>query len=453
MRSKLEKFLKSALAFALILVLIGTMLPFSPINNVKAASQVKITYHGQGGKYNGLASYSEYVNIGSPTTIKKNFTYSGYTFLGWSTSSTQSNISFRGGETISFTKNTDLYAVWKKNPSTFTVKYYPDPGNTNVYSTQTVTIGSTVTISSSTSGISKTGYKLTGWSKNKNSTSNFSVGAKVSSSSLSTTANTTVVLYGVWSCQHTSTAVREKQPTCTATGYKETYCTRCGKTISKTTYPINSGNHNWIVAGGGDQTGHLVYCVNCHKTQLYPHNWAVKTDKAGHHWKECVSDGCPHAWKDGTYDECRNYISDWNYYVDRKTYASKGCNLYIREGTCPICGTYVVEYGYATFTETDSHTIVKTIKALVTTAKFIVKYTPAGANNVVTLVCTCHTLWKIISSGVDVIQSIQSTNYETLSAVDLSWINRVEPISRSEGEYTSAQNYFRNQKNMKAAYK
>lgn len=452
MRSKYKMFLKSAPFCALIFVLLGAMFLFAPVNKAKASSQIKITYHGQGGTYKGKSNSTEYVNIAYPTVINKGFTYSGYTFLGWSTSSTQSTIAYRGGETVSFTKNIDLYAVWRKNPTTFTIKYYPDPGNTHVCTTQTVTIGSTVTISSSTSGVSKSGYKLAGWRFAKSSSMNFAVGVRVSSNALSTKANTTVELYGVWTCTHTSTAVREKQATCAEEGYKETYCTKCGVTVSKTTYPKNTGNHNWVVAGAGDDNGHLAYCLNCHKSQIQPHHFEVKTDLDGHHWKECVSDGCPHVWEDGTFDACRNHVNDWTYFVDRETYAEKGTVLYIRTGICPYCNTLVTEYGFAGFVSANPQTALKTINALIGAGKFIVKYTPLGKNPVVITCCTAHTLFKVISSGVSAIDSITDSKYEVIPGVDVSWLSRVKVIFSYEGEYETAKVLFKKPQNVYASY-
>lgn len=74
-------------------------------------------------------------------------TRTGYTFLGWSTSSTATSASYAGGSSITVTTagTTTLYAVWKIN--TYTISYNAN-GGTGAPSSQTKTYGVTITLSS-----------------------------------------------------------------------------------------------------------------------------------------------------------------------------------------------------------------------------------------------------------------------------------------------------------------
>lgn len=70
-----------------------------------------LSYNANGGNgapasQNGAKSYT--VSSAQPTR-------SGYTFLGWSKSSSATSASYVGGDVIALTADTTLYAVWKKN--------------------------------------------------------------------------------------------------------------------------------------------------------------------------------------------------------------------------------------------------------------------------------------------------------------------------------------------------
>ncbi len=70
-----------------------------------------LSYNANGGSgapasQSGAASYT--VSSAQPTR-------SGYTFLGWSKSSTATSASYKAGDSITLTANITLYAVWQKN--------------------------------------------------------------------------------------------------------------------------------------------------------------------------------------------------------------------------------------------------------------------------------------------------------------------------------------------------
>ena len=65
--------------------------------------------------YNATTSYKFTLSTTKPTRT-------GYTFLGWSTSSSATSASYAAGGTITLSSSDTLYAVWRVN--TFTVNYY-----------------------------------------------------------------------------------------------------------------------------------------------------------------------------------------------------------------------------------------------------------------------------------------------------------------------------------------
>ena len=115
-------------------------------------------------------------------------TRTGYTFLGWSTSSTATSATYSAGGTFTTNANTTLYAVW--SPNTYTISYSAN-GGSGAPSSQTKTHGVTLTLSSTKP--TRTGYTFLGWSTSSTATSaSYSAGG-----SFTTNANTT--LYAVWS--------------------------------------------------------------------------------------------------------------------------------------------------------------------------------------------------------------------------------------------------------------
>lgn len=81
-----------------------------------------LTYNANGGS----GAPSSVSNVTSTTISSIIPTRSGYDFLGWSTSSTTTSVSYVAGNTISLSSNTTLYAVWRKF---YTVTYYANGGS------------------------------------------------------------------------------------------------------------------------------------------------------------------------------------------------------------------------------------------------------------------------------------------------------------------------------------
>ena len=153
-----------------------------------AAPTYTITYDANGGS-NPPASQTK--------THGKNLTLSttkpirsGYTFLGWSTSSTATAAAYSAGSTYVTNNNVTLYAVWQKNAApTYTITYDAN-GGSNPPASQTKTHGKNLTLS--TTKPIRSGYTFLGWS-----TSSTATAAAYSAGSTYVT-NNNVTLYAVW---------------------------------------------------------------------------------------------------------------------------------------------------------------------------------------------------------------------------------------------------------------
>ena len=114
-------------------------------------------------------------------------TRTGYSFLGWSTSSTATSATYSAGGSYTANAAATLYAVWKAN--TYTIKYNAN-GGSGAPGNQTKTYGQALTLSSTKPARSK--YNFLGWSTSASATkATYSAGG-------SYTANAAATLYAVW---------------------------------------------------------------------------------------------------------------------------------------------------------------------------------------------------------------------------------------------------------------
>ncbi len=117
----------------------------------------------------------------------------GYTFLGWSKSSSATSATHEPGDSISLTEHTTLYAVWKAN--TYSVKYNANSGSgTMANSSHTYDVSKALT----SNAFTRSGYTFLGWSTNSSATTaTYTNGQSVKN--LTSTNGDTVNLYAVWS--------------------------------------------------------------------------------------------------------------------------------------------------------------------------------------------------------------------------------------------------------------
>ena len=146
----------------------------------------KITFNANGGSGSPSSQtkwYGESLTLSSTKPTK-----TGYTFKGWSTSSSATSATWSAGGKYTRNESSTLYAVWQAN--TYTIKYNAN-GGSGAPSNQTKTHNKTLILSSTKP--TRTNYNFEGWSTSSTATS-----AKYPAGG-SYTDNKAATLYAVWS--------------------------------------------------------------------------------------------------------------------------------------------------------------------------------------------------------------------------------------------------------------
>ena len=150
----------------------------------------KITFNANGGSGSPSSQtkwYGESLTLSSTKPTK-----TGYTFKGWSTSSSATSATWSAGGTYTRNESNTLYAVWQAN--TYTIKYNAN-GGSGAPSNQTKTHNKTLILSSTKP--TRTNYNFEGWSTSSTATS-----AKYPAGG-SYTDNKAATLYAVWTLAYT----------------------------------------------------------------------------------------------------------------------------------------------------------------------------------------------------------------------------------------------------------
>ena len=156
-----------------------------------------VSYNANGGS--GAPSSQTKTHGVSLTLSSTKPTRSGYTFLGWSTSSTATSPTYYAGGSYTTNASTTLYAVWSKNAATtYTVSFNAN-GGSGAPSSVTKTNG--VTLYLPTTEPYRSNYEFLGWSTSSTATSP----TYYSGGSFTRNANTT--LYAVWEYSPTTYTV------------------------------------------------------------------------------------------------------------------------------------------------------------------------------------------------------------------------------------------------------
>ena len=135
-------------------------------------------------------------------------TRTGYSFLGWSTSSSATSATYSAGGNYTSNSAATLYAVWKAN--TYVVKYNAN-GGSGAPGNQTKTYGKTLTLSSTKP--TRTNYNFKGWGTSASATTvSYAAGG-------SYTANAAITLYAVWQLAYTKPRITNVTSTrCNSSG-------------------------------------------------------------------------------------------------------------------------------------------------------------------------------------------------------------------------------------------
>lgn len=150
---------------------------------------ITLSYNANGGTgapssqsatvYNATTSNTFTVSSTKPTRT-------GYTFLGWNTSSSATSASYSEGDSITLSANGTLYAVWRLN--VFTVTYNAN-GGSGAPSAQTKTYGTDLKLASTVP--TRKYYTFKGWATSSSGSVVYSAGGTYKN-------NANITLYAVW---------------------------------------------------------------------------------------------------------------------------------------------------------------------------------------------------------------------------------------------------------------
>ena len=199
-------------------------------------------------------------------------------------SKTSTSPTYQPGEWYYSNISRTLYAVWQKNaPTSYTVSYDAN-GGSGAPSSQTKTQDITLTLSGTKP--TRSGYTFLGWATSSSATSaSYQPGG-------SYTANASVTLYAVWSCNHASTK------TVWDTGCKwRKVCNNCGVTVSSgaTHGPYTYGD--WVYYSGSQHSRYKT-CIHgdyttteyaSHNTSTQYEQYSASQHKKYSHCADCNS--------------------------------------------------------------------------------------------------------------------------------------------------------------------
>ena len=155
-----------------------------------AVTTYTVTFNANGGT--GTMAAQTFTSGVAQALTANAFTKTGYTFLGWSTSSTATTATYTDKQSITITANTTLYAVWKAN--TYTVTFNAN-GGTGTMANQSFTYDIAQALTAN--AFTRASYTFLGWSTSSTATTATYTNSQ-SVSNLTATNGATVTLYAVW---------------------------------------------------------------------------------------------------------------------------------------------------------------------------------------------------------------------------------------------------------------
>lgn len=166
------------------------LLASATLTAVTAENDYTLTYSANGGS--GAPAAATRTGVGGATFTVSNTvpTRTGYSFLGWSKSSSATTASYVGGGSITVTANTTVYAVWQAN--TYNLTFRPGTGASGTVLTLVKTYNITAyLLDKSATAYTKTGHDYDGWSTTDG-------GAKTHTFTNRYTANAAATFYAHW---------------------------------------------------------------------------------------------------------------------------------------------------------------------------------------------------------------------------------------------------------------
>lgn len=161
-----------------------TVVSASASYTVPKLSTYTISYNANGGSGAPSKQTKTYsVDLTLSSTIP---TRSGYNFMGWGTSASDTSVDYVAGAKYTNNAAITLYAIWQLK--TYTVSYNAN-GGSGAPSAQTKKHGATLILSSTKP--TRTGYTFAGWSKTSTGSVAYNAGSQYST-------NSNITLYAVW---------------------------------------------------------------------------------------------------------------------------------------------------------------------------------------------------------------------------------------------------------------
>ena len=286
-----------------------------------------ISYNANGGT-GAPSSQTKY--YGTTLTLSSTKPYrTGYTFKGWGLYASSTSPLYQPGDDYNYNISRTLYAVWEKDappaPTTYTVSYNAN-GGSGAPASQTKTKDIALTLSGTKP--TRSGYTFLGWATSSSATSaSYQPGG-------SYTANASVTLYAVWSCNHPSS----KKVWDTGCDWR-TVCDNCGATLSSGTLhgPYTYGD--WVYYSGSQHSRYKT-CI---------HGDYTTTEYASHNTSAQYEQYSTSQHKKYSYcADCNSTVGSVSY--EGHTFTNSTSNGQV-VSTCSLCGytkttaqTYTVSY-------------------------------------------------------------------------------------------------------------
>ena len=240
-------------------------------SHTKSTTTYTLSFNSNSGSSVSSQTLKEFQKTVKPS----NPTKSGYVFSKWTETNSTSADAYTFGSNITADKT--LYAQWINN--TYTITYNVNGGSGSAPSSQTPTVGETVTFA--TYSGTKTGYTFGGW--NTNSSGTGTTYAAGGTGTPSTAAGGTLPLYAKWNAETYTVTLDRQSGTTGSTSVTATY----GSAMPSATMPTRTGYTfgGYFTETGG--AGTQYYNANGTSTRnwnidddttLYA-KWTIKTSK------------------------------------------------------------------------------------------------------------------------------------------------------------------------------
>ena len=344
---------------------------------VPAKASYSVTYNANGGS--GAPSSQTKWHGETLTLSTTKPTRSGYTFLGWSTSSTATSATYAAGGSYTANSAATLYAVWKA--ITYSVTYNAN-GGSGAPGTQTKTYGVTLKLSSTKP--TRTGYTFQGWATSSTGSVAYAAGADY-------TANAALALYAVWKANTYAITYNANKPSAASgsvTSMPASQTKTYGMTLKlSTTKPVltNYSFQGWATSASGS----VAYAAGANYTDNQARTlyavWVltyVAPTLTNLTAIRCDSDGTPN--DEGTYCKLTLTWTNGNYAPTKVVFkvGSTSQTVTVTSGTTSatkVMGTFSVEQRFTVAaTLTDAASKSYTRSTILTPSFFTLDFLSGG---------------------------------------------------------------------------